>query len=198
MLERLRAPWRSVIRPFARALQRLGISPSQVTWVGTLACVIAACATWGLGYLWQGSLAIAVFVVADSLDGELARMTDSETAWGAFLDSTLDRVADAAIFAALAWYCAYYAGSLTGAALAVVALIAGQVTSYAKARGEALGAEVTGGLATRADRLVIVLVAALIADIVWFPAVPIALAWLGIAGAITIGQRMRQVRQKLG
>ncbi len=197
MLERLRTPWRSIIRPLVEALNRLGASPSLITWVGTLACVLAAFATWGMGYLWQGSLAIAVCVLGDSLDGELARMTNSESKWGAFLDSTLDRVADAAIFASLAWYCVTHAGSLAGAALAVVTLITGQVTSYAKARGEALGAEVTGGLATRADRLVIVLVAALIADIFWFPAIHIALAWLGIAGAITIGQRMRQVRQEL-
>ncbi|PID50960.1 MAG: CDP-diacylglycerol--glycerol-3-phosphate 3-phosphatidyltransferase [Propionibacteriales bacterium] len=197
MLERLRTPWRSVIRPLAEVLHRLGASPSQVTWVGTLACVLAALATWGMGYLWQGSVAIAVCVLGDSLDGELARITNSESRWGAFLDSTLDRIADATILAVLAWHCAYYAGSLAGAALAVVALIAGQVTSYVKARGEALGAKVTGGLATRADRLAIVLAGAFVADLVWFPVVYIALAWLCVAGGITIAQRMRQVRQEL-
>ncbi len=127
----------------------------------------------------------------------MARATGQTTRWGAFLDSTLDRIADGAIFGGLTLYF-YNTDSQLGAAVSLVALVFGQVTSYSKARGEAIGVQVNGGIAGRADRLVIVLAGALLTGLGINLALPIAMSLLCLTGAVTVAQRMAIVHRALG
>lgn len=195
MLERLRSRWTKVIRPFSRWLLRRGLTPDAVTWVGAIASIVVAAVFFPLGWLWQGVCVLLVFIFSDSLDGTMARESGQCSRWGAFLDSTLDRLVDGAIFGGLALYFAGPAESVLWSAVTIGALVFGQVTPYSKARGESLGVRVEGGLAGRADRLFLALVGALVTGlgVVW--ALPAAMAIACVAGAITVGQRMAIVRR---
>lgn len=196
MLEKLRSRWTRVILPPARGLLGLGVSPDAVTWVGTIATVAIAVVCFPQGWLWQGVAALVPFIFSDSLDGTMARESGRSSRWGAFLDSTLDRIADGAIFGGLALYFAGPGGSMLWAGAGIGALVFGQVTSYTKARGESLQIPVNGGLAGRADRLVLGLLGALLTGLLrldWILAA--ALVILCLAGAFTVGQRMLIVRR---
>lgn len=204
MLERFRTGWRAVMTPPARLLLAARISPDAVTWTGTIATIVAALVMLPQGWLWQGSLVWAVLVCTDSLDGQMARLSGRSTTWGAFLDSTLDRLADGALFMGVALFFAGPGASVIWTGVAIAALVLGQVTSYVKARGESLGLAVTGGLVARADRLVALGLGTLLTGLArdghlpawWEWALPCALVWLVVAGAITVGQRMAQVWQQ--
>ncbi|MGL4831494.1 MAG: CDP-alcohol phosphatidyltransferase family protein, partial [Propionibacteriaceae bacterium] len=149
-----RSFYTALLSPAVTVLAKCGVSPDAVSWTGTiLACGIGL----GLvphGLLWQSALALGVLVLTDGMDGQLARRTGKVSLFGAFLDSSLDRLADGAIVGGatlwLAWHDHWYF-----AGLGMAAVILGQVTSYTKARAESLGYTCTGGLAGRADRLVI-------------------------------------------
>src|SRR4051794_36209409 len=104
MLERFRAFWTALLTPIARFLLRIGVSPDVVTVVGTLGVALGALAFFPRGELLVGVLVITAFVFSDLLDGTMARMSGQSSKWGAFLDSTLDRLGDAAIFGGLAMY----------------------------------------------------------------------------------------------
>lgn len=190
MLKLLRPAMTRILTPLGRALVSLGIGPNAVTAVGTLGTVVSALLFFPLGQLAWGSLAITVFVLFDLLDGVVARLGGKGgSTWGAFLDSTLDRVADAAIFFGLILYFISRHDTLL-AVVALVCLIAGAIVSYAKARAEGLGLTADVGLAERPERLVVALVAAFCAGL----GVPYILAvgmWLlALASVITVGQRV--------
>lgn len=201
MLERFRRGWAMAMTPPARALMALRVSPDAVTWAGTIITVVLALVTFPQGWLWQGTLLIALFIFSDGIDGQMARLMGRTSSWGAFLDSSLDRFGDGALFGGVALYYAGVGDSVLWAGVALGALVMGQVTSYVKARGEALGHVVTGGLAARADRVLVLLLGTLLTGLArdghvpgalrW--ALPVALCWLVLAGSITVGQRMAQV-----
>ena len=197
MMERFRAFWTKVFSPVARLLLRLGISPDAVTIVGTLGVCAGALVFFPGGHFHVGVLVCTAFVFSDLIDGHMARLSGSTSKWGAFLDSTLDRFGDAAIFAGLALY---YAGPgdsrpLTG--LALYCLVLGSITSYARARAESLGMQAKGGIAERADRLVAILVMTGLAGIFDLPVlIPITLGVLALASTITVVQRMLIVRDQ--
>jgi phosphatidylinositol phosphate synthase len=138
-----------------------------------------------------------VFVFSDLIDGYMARALGAPSRWGAFLDSTLDRFGDAAIFAGLAiWFFGGGADQLL-AYVALWALVMGSVTSYARARAESLGMQAKGGIAERADRLVAVLVVAFFADVLDLPILLAIVLWaLAVASTITVIQRMVGVRRQ--
>ena len=180
--------------PIARTLLRLGISPDAVTIGGTLVVVVTALWAFPTGNLLLGTLVIAVFVLTDSLDGVMARQAGRSGPWGAFLDSTLDRFGDGAIFAGLVlWFTAGGDDRLT-AVLALACLVLGSIVPYARARAEGLGMTASGGIAERADRLALVLVATFAVG-VGAPTVvlTVVLALLALASAVTIVQRMSKV-----
>jgi CDP-diacylglycerol--glycerol-3-phosphate 3-phosphatidyltransferase len=185
-----------VIDPPARFLIRCHVSPDVVTLVGTAGASISAVVCFSTGQFILGVVLIAVFAISDLLDGTMARMQGTSGPWGNFLDATLDRVADGAIFGSLVIWGALNDQTwvVTGGLLA---LVTGQVTSYAKARAEAVGATANVGIAERAERLIIGMAAVLLAGL----GVPYVLAgalWvLGILGVITIIQRMVNVRGQL-
>ena len=185
-----------VIEPPARLLLRMHVSPDAVTIVGTLLTVTVALVCLPQGWFVAAVLIIAVLGMSDLLDGTMARMSGTSGPWGNFLDATLDRLADGAVFGGLALYGAFNDQPwLTAGAL--LALVTGQVTSYAKARAEAVGATANVGIAERAERLIIAGVATLLAGVGVPYVLPIALWILGALGLVTIAQRIWAVRAQL-
>lgn len=197
MLERFRKAWSGLLSPIAQKLLGLGLSADAVTWIGTALAVFFALLCFPQGWLWQGAILVGLTVISDSIDGTMARLSDSTSAWGAFLDSTLDRVVDGAVFASIVIWFAGGGDSLVGVGAAAVALVAGQLTSYVKARGEASGASVSGGVVARADRLLIVLLGALLTGIGVSGALEFAVLVLAAAGVLTVAQRIQQVARQL-
>ena len=195
MLNRFRAFWTKVTSPAAHLFLRLGISPDAVTVVGTLGVCAGALIFFPRGQLLIGVLVITAFVFSDLVDGHMARISGQSSKWGAFLDSTLDRLGDAAIFGGLAMYYIGPGDSRSLAGLAIYCLVMGSVTSYARARAESLGMEARGGIAERADRLVAILVMTGLSDIFDVPVlVPITLGVLAVASTVTVVQRILTVR----
>jgi CDP-diacylglycerol--glycerol-3-phosphate 3-phosphatidyltransferase/CDP-diacylglycerol--inositol 3-phosphatidyltransferase len=197
MLNRFREFWTRLISPIARLLLRLGVSPDAVTVVGTLGVSFGALFFFPRGQLLTGVLVVTAFVFSDLVDGHMARLSGTSSSWGAFLDSTLDRLGDAAIFGGLVLYFMGPGESDVYAALALYCLVMGATTSYARARAESLGMEARGGLAERADRLVAILVMtglSVIFDQAWF--VPFTLAVLALASTVTVVQRILAVRRQ--
>jgi CDP-diacylglycerol---glycerol-3-phosphate 3-phosphatidyltransferase len=141
-------------------------------------------------------LILTPIVFSDMLDGQMAKITNSATKWGAFLDSTADRLGDAAIFGGILLFFVYQQNSTLWAGVTLTALVFGQLTSYVKARAESLGFTCTGGLAARADRMVIILVGAFIADLGVQYLLEVVVSALALAGIITVGQRIAQVRRQ--
>jgi len=185
-----------LLDPPAKLLLRLHISPDAVTVVGTLGAVSCAVLFIARGNFVFGVLGVIVFAVADLLDGTMARMKGTSGPWGNFLDASLDRVADGAIFGSVAFWAASE-DQMWLAAGTLIALVAGQVTSYAKARAEAVGAEANVGLVERAERLIAIL-AALFLSGVGVPWVLDITVWaLAILGVFTVIQRVVHVRKQL-
>ena len=128
MFERFRAFWGGVFRPIARLLLSWGVSPDAVTLVGTLGVCAGALIFFPQGLLLAGVLVITAFVFSDIVDGNMARMSGRVSPFGAFLDSTLDRIADAAVFGGLAMYYAGPGDNRWLVALALYNLVTGSVT----------------------------------------------------------------------
>lgn len=197
MMERFRAFWTKVISPVAHLLIRLGVSPDAVTLVGTLGVSAGALVFFPQGKLATGVLVIAAFVFSDLLDGYMARTTGRVSSFGAFWDSTLDRIGDGAIFIGLALYFAWEEPSRLYLVLCLVCLLMGGVTSYARARGEALGFSVKVGIAERADRLVAILVMTFFSAVLDLPVLLYVALWaLALASTITVVQRVWVVRKQ--
>ncbi|WP_027586709.1 phosphatidylinositol phosphate synthase [Acidipropionibacterium thoenii] len=205
MLEHFRAGWQKVMHPLAAALIRMHVTPDMVTWIGTVGSIAMALIFFPLGMLWQGPWLVALFIFSDSLDGNMARQLGRHSQWGSFLDSSLDRLADGALFAGLVLYYAGPGDSRLWAGFGLAALILGQVTSYVRAKAESLGLSAKMGLATRADRLLVSLLGAELTGLaaagflphwlIW--ALPAGLIYLTIAGAVTVGQRMSAVHRQV-
>jgi CDP-diacylglycerol--glycerol-3-phosphate 3-phosphatidyltransferase len=198
MLNRLlRASMTRILAPIAHLFLRLGISPDVVTIVGTVGDGVGALAVVPRGDLGIGVLVIPAFVFSDNVDGIMARESGRSSKWGAYLDSTLDRIGDSAIFGGLVLYYAGPGDNFWMAGLALACLILGSVVSYAKARAEGLGYTADVGIAERADRLVAVLVAAFFADVLNSTLLlGVVLGLLAVASFVTVLQRMITVRRQ--
>ncbi len=197
MLNRFREFWTRLLSPIAHLLLRMGVSPDTVTLVGTIGVCAGALVFFPRGDLLVGVLVVTAFVFSDLIDGYMARMAGTSSKWGAFLDSTLDRLGDAAIFGGLAMYYVGPGDSDALAALAIYCLVMGSVTSYARARAESLGMQAKGGLAERADRLVAILVMTAFSEFFNLPVlVPITLGVLALASTVTVVQRILGVRDQ--
>ncbi len=189
-----------LLTPAARALLALGISPDAVTLVGTLGVVVGALVFYPRGSFFWGTVVITLFVFSDSVDGIMARLLGRPSTWGAFLDSTLDRFGDAAIFSGLVIYFAIHPGERWATAfvcLALACLVLGQLVSYARARAEGLGMTAAVGVAERADRLVAVLLTTGLVGLGLPPVVLlVVLALLAVASLVTVVQRVLHVRRQ--
>jgi CDP-diacylglycerol---glycerol-3-phosphate 3-phosphatidyltransferase len=196
MLERFRDAWAAILSPVARVLVRAGVSPDLVTILGTVGVVLGALVCFPQGWIWQGVLILTPIVFSDMIDGQMAKITNSASKWGAFLDSTADRLGDAAVFGGILLFFVYQENSTLWAGVTLTALVFGQLTSYVKARAESLGFICSGGLAARADRMVIILVGAFIADLGVPYLLEVVVSVLALASIITVGQRIAQVRRQ--
>jgi CDP-diacylglycerol---glycerol-3-phosphate 3-phosphatidyltransferase len=181
--------------PVVARLARAGVTPDMVTITGTVGAVASAVFLIGNGWLFWGAFAVTVFVLLDMLDGALARARGGGSVFGAVLDSTGDRAADAAIFGALAWWFSGAGDNRLLVLLALVCLVLGVLTSYIKARAEGVGLSCDVGIVERTERLILVLVGTGFTGLGIPYAVHVAL-WLLLAGsAVTVGQRILAVRR---
>lgn len=185
-----------VIDPLARTLLRLRVSPDAVTIVGTVGACTAALVFFPRGQWWLGAVVIGVFAFSDLIDGTMARMSGRQGPWGAFLDSTLDRVADGAVFGGMLLGFVRVSDARTTAA-ALACLVGAFVVSYAKARAESIGIECNVGIAERSERLLAALFAAFLYG-VGVPYVLPAVLWiLAVLTWVTVLQRVMHVRHQL-
>jgi CDP-diacylglycerol---glycerol-3-phosphate 3-phosphatidyltransferase len=199
MLDRFKAFWQGVVlAPIVDLLIRLRVSPDAVTLVGTLGVCIGALAFFPRGHLLGGVIFITCFVFSDLIDGAMARKTGRSSPFGAFLDSTLDRIGDGAIFGGLALYFAGPGDSRLYLWLSMICVVMGSVTSYARARAESLGYTAQVGIAERSDRLVAILVMTGLGAIFDAPILMYVALWaLAVASTITVGQRIWVVRRQV-
>lgn len=189
---KIRPLWDKIMRPVGRALGRTPLTPNSITLIGV---AIQAVVAW---LIIDGQLVTAGFVavfsaILDVLDGALAKATGLATRFGAFLDSTTDRLSDALFFAPIAWLYGVSPDTTARdepwvAAIALVALIASFMVSYVKARAEGLGLEAKVGIAERAERLALVIIA------LWFnDLLPAILVMLAVLSVVTVIQRVAHV-----
>lgn len=195
MLNQLRPAVSHVITPVGRALARTGLTPNMITVVGTLGVVGGGLGLYPFGEFFWGTVVNTIFVFFDMLDGAVARETGRTSRFGAFLDSNLDRVSDAAIFSGLILY---FAGrDQLIVALALFCLVSGALVSYARARAEGIGLSATVGLAERGERLIVSLVAIGLTGLGVPYVLPVGLWLLSAASVVTVVQRFVAVRRQL-
>jgi CDP-diacylglycerol---glycerol-3-phosphate 3-phosphatidyltransferase len=181
-----------VLDPIARALVRAHVSPDAVTVAGTVGVLIGAIGFGARGHLVAGTVIVTLSTMTDLIDGTMARMRGRVGKFGAFLDSTMDRVADGAVFGAVAYWLATQSRHATLAAC-LICLVTGQIVSYAKARAEGLGMTANVGIAERFERLVLMGLGALIEGFGWRHGLDVTLWLLAVLSVVTIGQRIAVV-----
>jgi len=181
--------------PIVRLLVKTHVTPTALTWLG-FAIALSAAIIIATGYLFTAGIVMLVGGLFDMLDGALARHTGRVTTFGALLDSTLDRVSEAALLVGILIFYLFLGGQpVVGILLVCLALIASLMVSYLRAKGEALGLECGVGLFTRPER-VIALAVGLLASRAVDSALIIALAVITVFSFITIGQRLVYLRRQ--
>ena len=186
MLNSLRAALSSAIRPIARGVASTGITPNQITVIGFAFSLLAAWFFYSALPFW-GGLLILVTGFFDVLDGAVAKVSGKVTKFGGVLDSTLDRYSDMAIIGSI------ILGGLCDPLWGILAMIGSFIVSYVRARGEVEGVWMAGvGIMERAERLIVLTVAALI-GYTWA-----GIILLAILANLTALQRLYHIRKKLG
>lgn len=187
-----RAAVGKALDPLGRRLAAARVTPNTVTVIGTIGSVAAALVCFPLHLFFVGTLIIWAFVMLDMVDGAVARAGGTVSPFGGVLDSTCDRLADAAVFGALAWYFGRHEQRwllLAG----LLCLVLGSLTSYIRSRAEAAGMNAAVGIAERAERLIVVLVGTGL-DGLGVPFVLAIALWVLVAAStVTVGQRMTTV-----
>ena len=212
MFESWRTGFKRLLAPVAKGLVRIGVSANAVTILGAATTILISIATGISGWLFPGAALLTLAVIFDALDGSVAALTTGGTKFGAFLDSTLDRIADWAVLVGVIIYFALHTNwiaaierpgwawwtAVLGIAAALMAIMTSFVTSYTRARAEAVGYQASNGVATRSDRLVISLVGMALSGVtgsgLWLT---IAMLLLSVLGVITVVQRIRIVYRQM-
>jgi CDP-diacylglycerol--glycerol-3-phosphate 3-phosphatidyltransferase len=184
-----------VVAPVVGRLARAGVTPDMVTITGTVGAVAGAVALFGTGHLFWGTVAVTFCVLLDLLDGALARARGGGSVFGAVLDSTGDRAADAAIFASLAWWFSGSGDDRLLVLLTLICLVLGILTSYIKARAEGVGLTCDVGVVERTERLILALVGTGLSGLGVPYALHVALWILLVGSAVTVVQRVLAVRR---
>jgi CDP-diacylglycerol--glycerol-3-phosphate 3-phosphatidyltransferase len=191
MLNFLRPFFARLFSPLIQALARTPVTPNMITVVGTLGVCAAALALFPIGETFPGAATATVFVFTDMLDGQLARIKGNSGKYGAFLDSTMDRFADASVFGGITIW--FLRSDHLLAVVSLFCLACGLCVSYVKARAEGLGLNADVGLIERPERMVISLTGIGLSGL----GVPYVMAiglWAVAAGsAVTLYQRMHAV-----
>ena len=195
MLNFLRPAFVRLFNPVVQALARTPVTPNMITVAGTVGVSVSALALFPIGELFPGAFSATVFVFTDMLDGMLARVKGDSGPWGAFLDSTMDRVGDAAVFGGLTiWFIRNPADHVL-AVVTLFCLACGLTVSYVKARAQSLGLKCDVGLIERPERLIIGLTSAGLSGLGVPYILPIGLWSLAAGSLFTLGQRMHAVHQ---
>jgi CDP-diacylglycerol--glycerol-3-phosphate 3-phosphatidyltransferase len=168
----LRAPVTRIITPVCRGLLSAGFTANSVSAIGAVGTVFSAIFFYSRGKFFVGTLVTVIFILSDLLDGTMARLSQKNSQWGALLDSTLDRISDAAVLGSVAYYLSKSSDPLVPVVL--MAIVAGSLVSYIKARAESLDIPCNGGFAERTERLIIAFVS-------------IGLAGLSISYVLSVG-----------
>jgi CDP-diacylglycerol--glycerol-3-phosphate 3-phosphatidyltransferase len=193
-----RAGLARAVDPVARALLRAGISPNVVTIAGTAGVLVGAIGFGARGQFITALVIVTVSALTDMVDGAMARACGASSRFGALLDSTMDRIADGAIFGAPTYWLAT-TGQHRAAAAGLICLVAGQVVSYVKARAEGLGMRCDVGIAERTERLILIGIGGLLTGVGVRWGLEAALWLLAVLSVVTVAQRMafvyRQARR---
>ncbi|WP_312181623.1 phosphatidylinositol phosphate synthase [Arthrobacter sp.] len=192
-----RAFFTALFTPLASWLIRCRVSPDAVTIIGTLGVMAGGLVFYPMGQLFWGTMFVVLFIFSDVVDGIMARQQERKGKWGAFLDSTLDRFADGALFAGVSiWFFTGGDNDAIGIA-ALICLVLGMLVSYIRAKAESLGFDANVGLAERAERLVFLLTATGLVGL-GVPEVVllVVLVLLCIASCVTIVQRVGTVHRQ--
>jgi CDP-diacylglycerol--glycerol-3-phosphate 3-phosphatidyltransferase len=190
-----RAGMGRVFDPVARALLRARISPDAVTVAGTVGVLVGAIGFGARGHLVAGTFIVTLSTFTDLIDGSMARQSGRTGKFGAFLDSTMDRVADGAVFGAVAYWLATQDRHWALVAT-LICLVTGQIVSYAKARAESLGMTANVGIAERFERLLLVGLGGLAEGFGVKYGLDVALWLLAVLSVITVAQRVFTVRRQ--
>ena len=186
-----RKPVAVVVEPVARLMIRIGVTPNQLTVVSTTLTILVAVILIPSGHLVWAAILTGLFAAFDMIDGTVARMQGGGTRFGATLDASCDRITDGALFAAITWWLVYtYDAPKSLVVASLVCLVSSQIISYVKARGEASGFTVNGGLIERPERLIISLVGLGLTGFGVPYAIDIALWILAVGSVFTILQRL--------
>ena len=195
---RLKEAGRALLAPLVRVAQRLGITPNRVTVIG-FAVVLVAAVLVALGQLLAGAVVLVLGSLLDAVDGALARATGSSSPFGSFLDSTLDRAAEAILYVGLIAYLLRVDADPIGPVLLALAALCGSfMVSYTRAKAESLGVSASVGLAPRTERLVLVVAGIGLAGF------GIAIGLIGAIGVVaalsaaTTIQRIWHVQREIG
>jgi CDP-diacylglycerol---glycerol-3-phosphate 3-phosphatidyltransferase len=193
MAKIVQVPARAVVaygvNPTARFLLRIGITPNAVTIAGTVGVLIGSY-FGAMGHLVLATFFVTACALTDVLDGTMARMRGGSSKYGALLDSSMDRIADAAVFGAVVYYLHTEGNPYGGMVAALLSLAFGQVVSYVKARAQSLGLNADVGIAERLERLLIVGVGGLLSGFGLDWGLPAALWVLAALSIITVCQRL--------
>lgn len=197
-----RSVTKAIFTPVARVLYRMGVTPNMITYTSALLVTAISFGLIARGHLFVGGVLVGLVLFADSIDGILARMTGQSSKYGAFLDSTMDRITDGIVFGSLLWWAIV---GLPEGTVRTVSIISGivcmtaiGVVPYARARAENFGVIAKVGIAERTDRLIIGLAGAAFTDLgipLWFYAV--GLTWVAFASSVTVIQRMAVTQREL-
>ena len=182
------------INPIARGALAIGLTPNAVTFIGALGLVTSALYFYPKGDFFIGTLVISFFALSDLFDGAMARISHKgASAWGGFLDSTIDRITDSSILLGVSIYLINRGDVL--AYVVLVTLVTGLLVPYIRAKAESFGIPCSGGIAERTERLIISL-AAIGFDGLGVPFVLAGGMWtLAILGLFTVLQRMLIVKR---
>jgi CDP-diacylglycerol--glycerol-3-phosphate 3-phosphatidyltransferase len=174
------------------------LTPNAISLTGFVLNVVAAVLVWE-GLFFLGGVAFVIGSIMDTFDGRYSRMSGKGTPFGAFLDSTLDRIEEGIVLTAVAGYFALHANRAAAAAV-VVAVLASLMVSYTRARAEALGVECKVGIATRPVRVVILAIGLIFArgaSLGNFELLQPAVYVLAVLSVVTVAQRIWHVRREL-
>lgn len=178
-----------LINPVVKLAVRFGVTANGVTISGAVGTVSSALYFYPRGELFVGTLAISFFALSDLFDGAIARLSNGTgTSWGGFLDSTIDRVTDAAIVIGVLIY--ILDRDQFTAILLLISLVTGGLIPYIRAKAESLSIECSGGIAERTERIVISLTAIGLYGLGIEIALVIGFGILAVLGVVTVAQRM--------
>lgn len=190
--------YKATTRPITLGLIRAGVTPNAITTFAALVVLVSAVA-FGLGWIRVGGALLLLSGVLDTLDGDVARAAGQATKFGAFYDSTLDRLGDGVTFIGIATYLLTTPGTrypVLGAVLCMVAILSSVLVSYARARAEGLGLDCKVGLVQRAERILVIgLPASFLGAGPGGMILQVIVALLALGSTITVVQRFLYVRQ---